>query len=128
MMMIARIGATLYVVWGLLHVIAAKKVYQLALTLDAGMVQGRLIQNAWNLLFFAVFAIIVALFMNWHNSKIGYWLNLVVVSAADIGFIVAVLLPDYLPIIPGIIGPTVWILALVCSTIGIMKDNKKLRA
>jgi hypothetical protein len=119
----ARIGTLSYVIWGLLHIIAAKKVYQLASTLDPGMVQGRLIQNAWNLLFFAVFAIIVAIFMNWNNTPLGYWLNLVVVSAADIGFILAILVPGYLPIIPGIIGPTVWILAVIFSTIGIIKGE-----
>ena len=124
----ARIGAILYVIWGLLHIIAANKVYQLAQTLESGMVQGRIIQNAWNLLFFAVFAIAIAIFMNWKNNKTGYWLNLVVVSAADVSFILAILMPGYLPIVPGIIGPAVWILALVFSTIGIIKDGKQLSA
>ena len=124
----ARIGAILYIIWGLLHIIAAKKVYQLAQTLESGMVQGRIIQNAWNLLFFAVFAIAIAIFMNWKNSKNGYWLNLVVVSAADVGFILAILMPGYLPIFPGIIGPAVWILALVFSTIGIIKGKEQLNA
>ena len=124
----ARIGAILYLIWGLLHIIAAKKVYQLGQTLESGMVQGRIIQNAWNLLFFAVFAIAVAIFMNWKNNKTGYWLNLVVVSAADVGFVLAILVPGYLPIIPGIIGPTVWILALAFSTLGILKDKEQLNA
>ena len=124
----ARIGAILYVIWGLLHIIAAKKVYQLGQTLEPGMVQGRIIQNAWNLLFFAVFAIAVAIFMNWKNINTGYWLNLVVVSAADVGFILAILVPGYLPIIPGIIGPAVWILALAFSTLGILKDKEQINA
>lgn len=117
----ARIGASLYVIWGLLHVIAAQKVYQLALNLEPGMVQGRMVQNAWNLLFFALFSIVVAVFMNWRNTKVGYWLNLIVVSAADIGFIIAILMPGHLPLIPGVIGPTIWLLALGFSTIGILK-------
>jgi hypothetical protein len=117
----ARIGAILYVIWGLLHMIAAKKVYQLALNLEPGMVQGRLIQNAWNLLFFAISSIVIAVFMNWRNTKAGYWLNLVVVSAADVGFIGAILMPGHLPLIPGVIGPTIWILALAFSTIAIIK-------
>ena len=124
----ARIGSILYIIWGLLHIIAAKKVYHLAQTLESGMVQGRVIQNAWNLLFFAVFAIVIAIFMNWKNSKTGYWLNLVVVSAADVGFILAILMPGYLPIVPGIVGPAVWILALVFSTIGIIKEKERLNA
>ena len=120
----AKIGSVLYLTWGLLHIIAAKKVYQLGTTLEPGMISGRLIQNAWNLLFFAIFAILVAIFMNWKNSKTGYWLNLVVVSAADVGFIIAILLPGYLPIVPGVIGPTVWMLAVIFSTIGIVKEKQ----
>ena len=124
----AKIGAILYFLWGLLHIVAAKKVYQLAQTMESGMVQGRLIQNAWNLLFFAVFAIVVAVFLNWKNNKTGYWMNLVVVSAADVGFILAILVPGYLPIVPGVIGPAVWVLALVFSTIGILKNKEQLKA
>ena len=60
-----------YVLWGLLHLQAARLVCQ---TLEPGIVQGRIYQDAWNLLFFALFGIIVAVFLNWKNSRLGYWL------------------------------------------------------
>ena len=123
MMMLARIGAVLYILWGILHIVAAYKVFALGQTLDQGMVQGRIYQDAWNLLFFALFGIVVAVLYNWKNSKIGYWLNLVVVSAGDIGFIITVLLPGYLPLFPGALGPILWLLALTFSTIAISKVN-----
>ena len=116
----AKLGAITYVLWGVLHIEAARKVYMLGQTLDSGIVQGRIYQDAWNLLFFALFGISVGIFLNWKNSRFGYWLNLIVVSAGDIGFIVAVLIPGYIPLIPGAIGPFLWILALIFSTVGVM--------
>ena len=120
-MIFAKIGAVLYMLWGILHVFAAYKVVILAQTLEQGMVQGRLYQDAWNLLFFALFGIVVGILYNWKNSKIGYYLNLIVVSTGDIGFIITILLPGYLPLFPGLIGPLLWLLALTFSTIAIIK-------
>ena len=120
----AKLGAITYLLWGILHIEAARKVYALGQTLDAGMVQGRIYQGAWTLLFFALFGIVVGLLLNWRNSRLGYWLNLSVVSATDIGFIVFVLVPGYLPFMPGALGPILWLLAVVFSTIGIASIGK----
>lgn len=122
--MFARLGSISYILWGILHIEAARKVYMLGQGLDAGMVQGRVYQDAWNLLFFALFGIIVAVFFNWKNSRRGYWLNLVVVSAGDIGFILFLLVPGYIPLMPGALGPLLWIVAVVFSTVGIVSGAK----
>ena len=124
MNLFARIGAITYVLWGLLHIEAARRVYMLGQSLETGMVQGRIIQDAWNLLFFALFGIVVAVVWNWRNNRLGYWLNLVVVSAGDIGFILFVLVPGYIPLVPGGLGPLLWILALVLSTLGIISAKR----
>ena len=89
------------------------------------MIQGRIYQDAFNLMFFALFAIIIAATMNWRNSRLGYWLNLVVISAADIGFIVYVLLPGYIPLVPGALGPILWLVAVTLSTLGIIGAKPK---
>jgi len=123
--MFARAGAIAYVLWGLLHLKAAQMQYAMAQSLDAGAIQGRLLQNAWNLLFFAAFAVVIAVAMNWKNSKLGYKLNLYVISAADIGFIVFVLMPGYVPMMPGALGPILWIIALVLSTAGVMQAGRE---
>ena len=120
----AKAGAIAYVAWGLVHIQAARMVYLLGDSLDSGMVQGRVYQDAFNLLFFALFGIVVAIWLNWKNSRSGYWLNLVVVSAADIGFIVYVLLPGHVPLVPGGLGPLLWIAAVIFSTIGIRRSGK----
>lgn len=56
----ARLGAVRYVLLGLMHIQAARFVFMLAQTLEPGMVQGQIYQDAWNLLFFALFGIVVA--------------------------------------------------------------------
>lgn len=122
-MILARTGSILYVLWAALHIVAAFKIYMLGQSIEPGMVQGRIYQDAWNILFFAFFGMAVAIKYNWHNSKLGYWLNLVVVSAGDIGFIIFVLLPGYLPLVPGALGPLLWLLALAFSTAAIFRKK-----
>ena len=60
-MILARTGSILYVLWGVLHIVAAFKVYTLGQSLEPGMVQGRIFQDAWNLLFFALFGTAIAI-------------------------------------------------------------------
>jgi hypothetical protein len=122
-MMYARIGALLYFAWGLLHIDAARKVYALGQSLDPGMVQARIYQNAWTLLFLAIFGIVVAAFLNWRSSRLGYWLNLIVPGVADVGFVIFVLVPGYLPLVPGGLGPLLWILAALFSTIAVIRKQ-----
>ncbi len=119
----AKVGAMAYVMWGILHIQAARLVFLLGDSLEPGMVQGRIYQDAFSLLFFAIFGIAVAVWLNWRNSRLGYWLNLVVISAADIGFIVYVLLPGYVPLVPGGLGPLLWVVAIIFSTLGILKSK-----
>ena len=113
-----QIGAILYVFWGLLHLFAAVQVYKLGSRQAAGMVQGRIYQSAWNLVYFALSVMVVAVVFNWNNNPLGYWLNLVMTSVTDVGFIIYVLAPGYLPLRPGLLGPALWILAVSFSTLG----------
>jgi len=78
--MMYQTGAVLYILWGLLHLFAAFQVFKLGSRLEPGMVQGRIYQNALNLACFAIFVIVIA--------------------------VVYILMPGYLPLRPGILGPT----------------------
>ena len=118
-MSFAKLGAVSYIIWGLLHIAAAFEETMLANSIEPGVIQGKLNQGAWDLLFFALFAIVVAVKYNWKNNLLGYWLNMIVVSAADIGFIVFVLLPGHVAVFPGILGPIFWVAGLVLTTLGI---------
>jgi len=118
--MMYQTGAVLYILWGVLHLFAAAQVFKLGARLEKGMVKARVYQNALNLACFAMIVIVIAVVYNWENSLLGYWLNLVVASITDIGFIIYVLVPGYLPLRPGILGPALWILATIFSTVGII--------
>jgi DNA-binding MarR family transcriptional regulator len=71
----SKIGTVFYVIWACLHLLAANSVYVLGRSLDPSMVQGRVFQDAFNLLFFSIIAISVAVTLNWRNSVWGYWIN-----------------------------------------------------
>jgi hypothetical protein len=114
----SQIGAILYIAWALLHISAAFQVYKLGSRQTAGMVQGRIYQSSWNLAFLAVAVIVVALAYNWFNNPLGYWLNLVLTSITDIGFMLFVVARRYLPLRLGLVGPILWILAVIFSTLG----------
>jgi len=115
-----KIGAGLYVIWGLLHLKASYDVSIVAgmVPTEFALAQGRIFQDAWNLAFLGLFAIVIALTLNWKNDAVGYWLNLAVVSVTDIGFLLFIVGPGLIPLFPGIAGPVVWILALTFSTVG----------
>ena len=85
-----------------------------------GVASGVLAQHAWDLAVFGVFALVVGAALNWRNSRSGYWLNLGVVSGADLGFIFAILVPGYIRLVDGLWGPALWLLAVIFSTIGLL--------
>ena len=112
-----KLGAVMYVIWGLLHLKAAQLTWQLGSSLDPGLVQARVYQDAYSLLFFSIATIAIALLYNWRNDKTGYWINLIVVSIVDIGFVWLVLAPGLIPLFPGVLGPVFWVMAAIFSTI-----------
>ena len=118
-MVFAKIGSVSYIIWGLLHIVAAVQGFQLGASLEPGLVQGKINQGAWDLLFTALAAISISIIYNWKNSVLGYWVNLLLVSIADIGFIIFVLFPGHIELFPGILGPVFWITAAVFSTLGL---------
>jgi hypothetical protein len=117
---ISKIGAVFYIIWACLHLLAAYSVHLLGRSLDSSMVQGRVFQDAWNLLFFSIIAISVAAMLNWRNSVWGYWINFATVGIADTGFIFFVLVPGYTSVWPSILGPVFWVLGTIFSTIALL--------
>jgi hypothetical protein len=115
----AKIGAIFYILWGLLHTKAAYDEFVLSAGVEPGLVHGKLNQGGWDLLMFALASILIAILLNWKNDKLGYWLNLAVVSAADIGFVAFVLIPGYVDIFPGILGPVFWVCGAIFTALGI---------
>jgi hypothetical protein len=116
----AKLGAVLYLCWGLLHFTAAYGVFKLAQNSPATMAQGRLIQTAFYLAAFATAAIIFAITLNWRNDQFGFWANAVMVGIADIPFILFVLVPGYAPWWPGLLGPILWIAGFLFTALARM--------
>jgi hypothetical protein len=110
-------GAICYALWGCLRLQAAYAVYHVGAALEPGMAQGRVFQDAWNLLFFGVTAIVIALTLNIRNNAWGYWINLGVLTLADTGLIFFILVPGYMPLWPGVAGPVLWILGWIFTTV-----------
>jgi hypothetical protein len=89
----AGIGAVSYVLWGLLHYTATYNVYHIGLGMLPSMVQGRLFQDAFYIFAFATTAIVLAIKMNWHSSRSGFWLNALTIGAADVPFMLRAYCP-----------------------------------
>ena len=120
----ARLGAASYLIWSILHLKAADSVYELAASAPVSMIQGRLLQDAWNLLAFSVAGAGTAIVLNWRNSSWGYWINAAVIGVADLGFIFFVLIPGHMAIWPGLVGPIFWLVGLILTTVGIAARNR----
>jgi hypothetical protein len=104
----ARLGALFFAIWGVFHVYVAWQICTLALTQN-GIAQVRTLQLAAYMLTIALFAVVIALWRNWRNDRLGYWLNLWVVSWADIIWVLVVVLPGYVPLARGLIAPAFWL-------------------
>lgn len=137
-----HLGAIFYALWGLMHVAFGAQMLMLnasgsataileAIYLDSGpiatpdqlgsTIDAIMNQHAWNLLWFGMASTFVAIFMNWRNSLPGYWINAVLVSAADLGFIVAIMMPGYVDFWLGIWGPVLWLGGLLFASLAILK-------
>jgi len=73
--------------------------------------------------FFNASTELMAVWLNWRNSKMGYWINLIAISATDVGFILFVLMPGYLPLWPGVLGPVFWVFGMFFATAGILREK-----
>jgi hypothetical protein len=98
-------------------------VYTLGRSMPSGMASGRVLQDAWNLLWFSILAILAAVTLNWRNDARGWWINLAVVSIADLGFVFFVLVPGHGPLWPGLVGPIFWIAGLILSSVALRQNS-----
>jgi hypothetical protein len=124
---LARIGAVFYILWGLFHLAAANSVYALAQQ-STGMVRARLLQDAFYLLFFAVAGTLMAVILNWRNDKQGYWMNGLLMAFSDIPFVLFVLVPGFIPWWPGLVGPLLWLIAFMFTTVACFSEHPKAAA
>lgn len=141
-----KIGAIFYILWGLLHIVGAAALFQqisvggttavLAAIgsamprselpqISGGVTAAVVVYHVWNLLWVGFFVLVVGLRLNWKNSPLGYWLNMAVVGAIDLGLLVTLLLPGYMALSDGIWGLVLWFFAALFSTLGLLSNNSR---
>ena len=114
-----KLGAVCYGLWGLWHIRVVARMFAFASTDMEGVLQARIYQGAFHILWFAVGAIAIAILFNWRNSRFGYWANLIMIGWTEVGLLLFFVLPGYFPWLPtGFIGPVLWILAVLLTTLG----------
>ena len=134
-----RIGAIAFALWGLVHVLGGASML-MTLSSDGGsaalamladqavsadlpnpthpVVDGLYAFHSWNLLWIGALVLVIAIRKNWHNDMQGYWINLIVVAAADAGLIFTLIVPGYMSWAAGSPGIVLFVLALVFSSMG----------
>jgi hypothetical protein len=112
-----RTGAIFYGFWGLLHIPIGYSVYMGGLNLEPGIVQGRVFQVGFFLGAAGIAALAIARW-NWVNNPAAYWSNFWLTTVVDIGFLLFIQVPGYVPLTRGLLRPITWIIALLSSTIG----------
>ena len=136
-----RAGATFFLLWGILHVVGGAALLATSMTdgaqgmlgmidngaaasgvgsIPTGIADGLARFHAFNLLWMGLLVSGIAIRMNWKNSWAGYWINLVVVVAADVGLLVYFVAPGYMPAADAIPGPLLAGLAVAFATIGLL--------
>jgi len=121
---LARTGAVFYLLWGLLHIWASYQTYRLGAGMEPGPAQARVFQDAGFMLALSIAVVVIAVRMNWRNSAVGYWVNLALVTLADVLFIGLILLPGYIPLGMGLLGPVLWILAVIFASLGYLREPR----
>jgi hypothetical protein len=114
----ARAAAICYVAWGTFHLYVAWDIASLGLP-EAGLVQARLFQLAAYMVSISSFVIVVAIWLNWRNSRIGYWLNICMAGWADLIWVLVVVLPGYVGLARGLIPPAIFLSGAMLSSLAI---------
>jgi len=123
-----KLGAIFYGLWGFWHFQVVASMFEFAGTqIDQGILQARIYQGAFHILWFAVGAVAISILLNWRNSRVGYWLNLFMIGWTEIGLFLFFMVPGYFSWLPtGFVGPLLWVSAVLFSTLGYYLKPQKM--
>ena len=137
----ARIAAVVYILWGVAHVAGGGLMLAAALQGADPFLQaqtgipGLQLESAssvgtastaaarvfafhsFNLIWLGVFTSVIAAAMNWNNSSIGFWLNMVLVGCTDLGLALFLVIPGLMAVEDAWIGPVLFVIALAFSAL-----------
>lgn len=93
---LARLGAMSYALWALIHLYVAWAIYSdLAAGLEPGLLRGRVEQTGAFMALIAALVLVFALAGNTRNDRAACWLNLALVSGADLPWIAILVVPGH---------------------------------
>lgn len=116
-MIFAKIGASSYALWALLHIcLGLTRLLEQASLAELGEASGRLAQGHWTLLYVGFFVLVLS-YYNWRNSTRAYWVSAFIVSAEDVGFLMFPVLYGGLPLPASVIGPSLWLVGIVFTSL-----------
>ena len=136
-----KIGAVLYGIWGIAHVVGGLLMMRALMVGGAGSYLGTIATavdpaslgapvpaaansvfafHAFNLIWIGAFVVGIAP-LNWRNSVAGFWLNLAVVGATDIGLVATTLIPGYMALGDGLLGPLLLVGAVTFTIPGLLR-------
>lgn len=139
-----KIGAVLFVIWGVIHILIAGSALvsfytagpiemfaEAELTIQPSQMDAILEHLAnivaeyyFDLLALGILAIIVGVTLVWENDPLGFWINLIVLGIADFAFLFLEIVPGYQPLIPPVLGPLIYVLAVLFTGAGILRGRK----
>ncbi len=140
-----RIGAVGYVLWGLLHVVGGSLIMvtarsdgPAALALfgtgvapeeippaTSPVTEAVLAFHGWNIMWAGLLVTVVAVVLNWRNSRSGFWFNMAVVAGADLGLIWTMLASGVMRPADGAPGLVLFAIALIFSFIGLRRTRRQ---
>lgn len=138
-----RVAAIFFGLWGLLHVVGGAVLLAtwrsggaaelmrsygsaVAETVPEGLpeVAGAVgAFHAFNLLWIGALVLVVAVRGNWRNRREAAWLNLALAGAADLGLVVFLLLPGFMPWAEGAPGLVLFLPAAVFAVVGLRRGE-----
>lgn len=137
-----KVGAVFYTLWALLHVVAGITLVGSALTDINGhlreigtaatqaqlphlsnhtVVSAIIAFHSFNMVWIGLLVGVIAVRLNWRNSRGGYWLNLGLTGFLDIGLFVFLLVPGYMAWGDGWLGPVLFAGGASFSTLGLRR-------
>ncbi len=141
-----KIGSIFYVLWGILHIVvglipvitflrggpremltAIEGMQNVPAVIEEPLRQASyfIAQHYFNLAAVGILAIIIAVALNWRNQPLGFWTNLVILGMVDLSFVLGEMVPGYMPVEIGIIGPILYVLGAVFTGVALVQKPEQ---
>jgi|CXWL01.1.fsa_nt_gi hypothetical protein len=140
-----KIGSAIYVIWGIIHIFGGGTLLADAVSdnptkalfgFGSAMPESSISPvsdpvtasvisfHSFDLVWMGILVTIIAITMNWKNSKTGFLINTAIIAFADLGLIIFMLIPGIVKVEEGLIGPLLLPLGMIFLILGLRKKDK----